>query len=146
MISALRRKTALIFALALSLLATLGAIIIPTVNSKTEVTPEYYALCLAIIGCVLLVLGGYVWDRSLMHRIREMAQRSETHVVESTDQDEVHDEVIGLARKIERMAQSLQKLEASYRAVVEDQSDLICRYTPDGKLTFVNGAYARFFG
>jgi PAS domain S-box-containing protein len=56
------------------------------------------------------------------------------------------DEVIGLARKIERMAQALQKTEASYRAVVEDQSDLICRYGPDGKLTFVNGAYSRFLG
>ena len=33
-----------------------------------------------------------------------------------------------------------------YRAVVEDQTELICRYSPDGKLTFVNGAYARFFG
>lgn len=33
-----------------------------------------------------------------------------------------------------------------YRAVVEDQTELICRYNPDGELTFVNGAYARFFG
>lgn len=33
-----------------------------------------------------------------------------------------------------------------YRAVVEDQTELICRYAPDGKLTFVNGAYAKFFG
>lgn len=33
-----------------------------------------------------------------------------------------------------------------YRAVVEDQTELICRYSPDEKLTFVNGAYARFFG
>jgi len=33
-----------------------------------------------------------------------------------------------------------------YRAVVEDQTELICRYTPEGELTFVNGAYAKFFG
>ncbi|WP_419784971.1 PAS domain S-box protein [Pseudodesulfovibrio sp.] len=32
-----------------------------------------------------------------------------------------------------------------YRAVVEDQTELICRYTPEGELTFVNSAYARFF-
>ena len=32
-----------------------------------------------------------------------------------------------------------------YRAVVEDQTELICRYRVDGALTFVNGAYARFF-
>ncbi|MET0261671.1 MAG: ATP-binding protein [Rariglobus sp.] len=139
-----RRKTVLIFALAFSLLAAVGAIIVPAIDGDKEMPAQYYVLCLSVIGCVLLVLGGYVWDRSLMQRLRVMSQ-AETPV-NNVDHDEIHDEVIGLARKIERMAQSLQKLEASYRAVVEDQSDLICRYTPDGKLTFVNGAYARFLG
>jgi PAS domain S-box-containing protein len=41
------------------------------------------------------------------------------------------------------MARSLQQVEASYKGIVEDQPDLICRYKNDGKLTFVNGAYAR---
>ncbi|HEV2393107.1 MAG TPA: MASE1 domain-containing protein [Verrucomicrobiae bacterium] len=36
--------------------------------------------------------------------------------------------------------------EKRFRAVVEDQTDLICRFTPDGALTFVNGAYCRFRG
>jgi PAS domain S-box-containing protein len=44
------------------------------------------------------------------------------------------------------MAQSLQKTEVSYRGIVEDQVDLICRYRLDGKLTFVNRAYADSFG
>ncbi len=145
MSSVQRRKSVLIFALAFALLGALGAIIVPTVLEGTEVTPQYYILCLSIIGCVLLVAGGYVWDRSMMHRLRDVTRRAETAAMDA-DHDDVHDEVIGLARKIERMAQSLQKLEASYRAVVEDQSDLICRYSPEGKLTFVNGAYARFLG
>lgn len=33
-----------------------------------------------------------------------------------------------------------------YRAVVEDQTELICRYAPRGELSFVNRAYATFFG
>jgi PAS domain S-box-containing protein len=41
------------------------------------------------------------------------------------------------------MARSLQQVEASYKGIVEDQPDLICRYKNDGKITFVNGAYAR---
>lgn len=36
--------------------------------------------------------------------------------------------------------------ERRFRAVVEDQTDLICRFGPDGRLTFVNGAYCRFHG
>jgi len=35
---------------------------------------------------------------------------------------------------------------ARYRHIVEDQSELICRYQADGKISFVNEAYARYFG
>jgi PAS domain S-box-containing protein len=145
MSSVQRRKTVLIFALVFALLAALGAVIIPAILSERELSPQYYVICLSIIGCVLLVVGGYVWDRSLMVRLRAVSNQAASQDGPG-DHDEIHDEVIGLARKIERMAQALQKLEASYRAVVEDQADLICRYTPEGKLTFVNGAYSRFLG
>jgi PAS domain S-box-containing protein len=36
--------------------------------------------------------------------------------------------------------------EKRLRAVVEDQTDLICRFGSDGTLSFVNGAYCRFKG
>jgi len=42
--------------------------------------------------------------------------------------------------------EALRRSEAEYRAVVEDQTELICRYLPGGTLTFVNGAYCRYFG
>lgn len=35
--------------------------------------------------------------------------------------------------------------EARYRNVIEDQSELICRFLPDGQLTFVNLAFCRFY-
>jgi PAS domain S-box-containing protein len=41
--------------------------------------------------------------------------------------------------------EALRKSETRYRAVVEDQTELICRFLPDGTLTFVNSAYCRFF-
>lgn len=42
---------------------------------------------------------------------------------------------------------ALLESEARYRAIVEDyQTELICRFTPDGSLTFVNEAYCRYFG
>jgi len=40
---------------------------------------------------------------------------------------------------------ALQQSEARYRSIVEDQADLICRFLPDGTLTFVNRAYCRYF-
>lgn len=36
--------------------------------------------------------------------------------------------------------------ESRYREIVEDQTELICRYLPDGRMTFVNEAYCRYFG
>ncbi|WP_319777129.1 ATP-binding protein [Maridesulfovibrio sp.] len=35
---------------------------------------------------------------------------------------------------------------AIYRTVVEDQTELIRRFRPDGRLTFVNSAFCRFYG
>ncbi len=41
--------------------------------------------------------------------------------------------------------EALRESETRYRAVVEDQTELICRFRADGTLTFVNGAYCRYF-
>ncbi|MEM7114934.1 MAG: response regulator [Chloroflexota bacterium] len=45
-----------------------------------------------------------------------------------------------------RAEQALQQSEARYRAIVEDQTELVCRFLADGSLTFANGAYTRNFG
>jgi len=47
---------------------------------------------------------------------------------------------------IKQAEEVIRQSEARYRAVVEDQIDLVCRYLPDGKISFVNEAYARYLG
>ena len=42
-------------------------------------------------------------------------------------------------------AAAIRESESRYRHVVEDQTELICRFAPDGTLTFVNDAYCRYF-
>jgi PAS domain-containing protein len=44
------------------------------------------------------------------------------------------------------MEQALRESESRYRAVVEDQAELICRFTGDTTITLVNDAYCRYFG
>lgn len=48
-----------------------------------------------------------------------------------------------LVRK--RSEEALRQSEERYRDVVESQTELICRFLPDGTITFVNGAYCRYF-
>ncbi len=44
-----------------------------------------------------------------------------------------------------RAEEALKISEHRYRAIVQDQTDLICRYLPNGRLSFVNEAYCRYF-
>ena len=65
------------------------------------------------------------------------------------------DELIGLRQRIANLERNLKRktgrkgLEAGefrYRDIVEDQTELICRWLPEGIITFVNDVYCRFFG
>lgn len=56
--------------------------------------------------------------------------------------------VIWVARDITELKEAeweLSEERSRYRSVVEDQTELICRFLPDYTLTFVNEAYCRYF-
>ena len=42
--------------------------------------------------------------------------------------------------------QELKKSEERYRAVVESQTELICRFLPDGTIIFANDAFCNYYG
>lgn len=54
--------------------------------------------------------------------------------------------VLGAALLRQQAERALARSEARYRAIVEDQKELVCRWKPDGTLTFVNRAYSEFYG
>ncbi|MHC4675143.1 MAG: PAS domain S-box protein, partial [Planctomycetota bacterium] len=45
-----------------------------------------------------------------------------------------------------RAEEALRESEERYRGVVEDQTELICRWLPNMTLIFVNNAYCKYFG
>ncbi|MBD1909318.1 PAS domain S-box protein [Leptolyngbya sp. FACHB-8] len=51
-----------------------------------------------------------------------------------------------LERRVAQRTTALQTSEARYRAIIEDQTELIVRFSPDGIVRFVNDAYCRYFG
>lgn len=50
----------------------------------------------------------------------------------------------GIAITRARTEEALMASEAQYRAIVENQTELICRFLPNGKYTFANDAYCRY--
>jgi PAS domain S-box-containing protein len=70
-------------------------------------------------------------------------------VIALHDEEGVPQAVVGVTHDLtarKQIEDALRASEAQLRAVVEDQTELICRYRPDGILTFVNEAYCRTFG
>ena len=59
-----------------------------------------------------------------------------------------HEFCLGIGRDITERKRIEEALKASlekYRAVVEDQVELICRFVPDGTITFANRAFCQFY-
>jgi PAS domain S-box-containing protein len=57
--------------------------------------------------------------------------------------------IVGVARDITEQKAALEASRAAedrYRAIVEGQAEMLCRFRPDGTILFVNGAYARARG
>ncbi|HEY4988872.1 MAG TPA: histidine kinase dimerization/phospho-acceptor domain-containing protein, partial [Opitutaceae bacterium] len=141
----MKRKTTFVLVIAVALIMAWIAIITDE-KTRDHLGSTLYIIGFAITGCMVMLLAGYVWDQTLQKSLKSLHETTDSLKIEDGpggEEESDSDEIIGLARKIERMARSLQQVEASYKGIVEDQPDLICRYKNDGKLTFVNGAYAR---
>jgi PAS domain S-box-containing protein len=80
-------------------------------------------------------LDAYAWSMVIRFPVKDQAGNV-THVGG-----------IDLDITAQKRAQAeLESSEQRFRAVVEDQTELICRHGPDLRLTFSNAAHARIFG
>ncbi len=93
--------------------------------------------------------GDIIWDgvviditerKQAEQLIADYQRNLETQVQQRTAQ---------LAQEISDRKQieaALRQSKARYRGILEDQSELIARFKPDGTVTFVNEAFCRYFG
>lgn len=59
--------------------------------------------------------------------------------------EQIQQHTADLEHRVDERTQALQTTENRYRAIVEDQIELLCRFTPDYHLTFVNDAFCEHF-
>jgi two-component system, sporulation sensor kinase E len=101
-------------------------------NGHQNDLPGMVAEVVALATSVLMLLGIAAIE-PLLRSLRGTQEELEKRVTERT-------------AELTQANEKLRTSEARYRAIVEDQTDLICRYLPDRTLTFVNGAYCRTYG
>ena len=53
--------------------------------------------------------------------------------------------ILSAAIQNENNRKLLRDSEQEYKAVIEDQTELICRWKPNGVITFCNNAFLRYF-
>lgn len=71
----------------------------------------------------------------------------EKQVTEQTQELDVANMLLRLELEEHRKTEeALVNSEQLYRAIVEDQTEIICRFRPDGTISFVNEAFCRYFG
>jgi signal transduction histidine kinase len=104
-----------------------------------------FVVGLALAGGLMLLVMLFVVDRTIVGRIQKLADKVEGE----KDAERLpvkldfpgEDELAMLARSIEELAVLVQQAEREYRHVVEDQTESICRFDRDWRITFSNRAF-----
>jgi PAS domain S-box-containing protein len=79
--------------------------------------------------------------------LRFAKEELERQVTERTRELDITNTLLRVELEEHRKTEeALAEKEQLYRAIVEDQTELICRFNPDGSLSFVNEAFCRYFG
>lgn len=81
---------------------------------------------------VLARIKVHLTIEQLQNQLKQANERLEQKVTERTGE-------------LESVNEALRRSERRYRAIVQDQSELIYRSLPDGKVTFVNDSFCRYY-
>jgi signal transduction histidine kinase len=104
-----------------------------------------FVVGLALAGGLMLLVMLFVVDRTIVGRIQMLADKVEGE--KDAERLPVRldysgdDELAMLARSIEELAVLVQQAEREYRHVVEDQTESICRFDRDWRITFSNRSF-----
>ncbi len=137
-----------------------GPILILRVDSPRDIYIQgqmgmrYFMVLFSLAGLIIIALTLFYVDRSVLFGLTRLSA-GVSRIGKSSDLSarippDGEDELGRLSAAINDMLAALESAQAQlrrseerYRAVVEDQAELICRFYPDGRLTFANEALYR---
>jgi PAS domain S-box-containing protein len=120
----------------------------PRIIYQSGISTIYSFLFIVLMAALIFgILGLILIDRFILSRVSTIT----TDVLkigsgkESTRITEVagNDELTQLSRAINQMLEKISLARLRYQSIVEDQTELICRFDPDGRITFMNPAFKR---
>lgn len=108
---------------------------------------QIFLTVLTLAGGTLFGIMWLLLERTILNRIRDLTKKVESKkdTLPLRLDFKGSDELATLARRIEDLALQLDRARWSYRAVVEDQNEIICRFSPGFAITFSNGVFQRSF-
>lgn len=127
------------------------------IYKEGQSTIHYLLISLFVIAAVFSLVTIMLLEKSVLRRLTRLI--SDVRQIASVGNFSRRvspigrDELSNLAYEINGMLEKLEEAEkfkdetneARYRAIVEDQTELICRYLPTGTITFVNDACCRYY-
>ena len=97
------------------------------------------------ISFMLVIVASFFFERLKKKYQFELIENQRTLKESENRYREAFEQLENEMKERRRVEDALQESEKNYRALVENMQALICRFLPDGTLSFVNSAYCQYF-
>ncbi len=94
---------------------------------------------------LLVIVASFFFERLKKKYQLELIDNQRTLKESENRYREAYERLSDEMKERRRVEAALRDSEESYRALVEKMQALICRFLPDGTLSFVNSAYCQYF-
>ncbi len=131
----------------------LFAITMASPRSLFDLTRANFDLFLGlavIFGCLSVLGASRLFSHFLTRRV-EIVSNALRSVAEDPAQDysppigTTQDEIGRLSEDIQNVLARLREAETRYRTIIDTQREMLCRFRPDGRITFANEAFCRAY-